>query len=155
MKWAVPPAIKVYEALGCLADQRIEIEGDSAKISSSSKGKYYTVTYDETSNAIMVNDNGSYWKGYLGYPGIAFLMKKGKLSFIPSFSEALEGIAWKDLNVKYKNDFTQTLQEVHNLLLLKGVDLSSFMSYIQKVLAEIEALSLSYLGKKQLPPEGY
>jgi len=60
-----PPLIKIYEALGAIADQRIElIQGlfVEAKVYSSSREKYYTVTYDAANKAIMLNDNGSYWK---------------------------------------------------------------------------------------------
>ena len=74
MRWKNPPKIKVYEALGCIADNRIEVNENEAKVYSSSREKYYTVKYDR--NSIMSNDNGSYWVGYLGYPSIALLMKK-------------------------------------------------------------------------------
>jgi hypothetical protein len=37
--WKLPPIIKVYEALGCIADGRIHVDGDSAKVYSSSGNK--------------------------------------------------------------------------------------------------------------------
>ena len=69
MKWLVPPRIKVFEALGCIADGRISVEDDFklknsslttlglnvAKVFSSSKGKFYTVTWSQENNAIMSN----------------------------------------------------------------------------------------------------
>jgi len=69
--WKQPPIIKVYEALGSIADGRITVEGNTAKIYSSSGNKFYEVTYDPDTSSIMCNDNGSYWAGYLGYPAIS------------------------------------------------------------------------------------
>ena len=70
MKWEHPPIIKIYEALGAVADNRVELSENTAKVFSSSGNKFYDVSYDRDSNSIMTNDNGSYWKGYLGYPAI-------------------------------------------------------------------------------------
>ncbi|MFZ1075166.1 MAG: hypothetical protein WAN50_02225 [Minisyncoccia bacterium] len=36
MKWKKPPVIKIYEALGAVADGRIEVDGNAAKVYSSS-----------------------------------------------------------------------------------------------------------------------
>src|SRR3989339_2007322 len=110
MKWKHPPIIKIYEALGAVADGRVEVGGNTAKVFSSSGNKFYDVSYDKEKNAIMANDNGSYWKGYLGYPAIAFLMKTGVLSFDEKTASLLENIAWKDINQKFKNDFDKTLE---------------------------------------------
>ena len=116
-----PPIIKIYEALGAIADQRIEISKDttslfgemwSAKVYSSSRGKFYTVTYDPNNNAIMMNDNGAYRKGYLGYPGIALLLLTKKLPLDQVFAEYLKDIPRKDINTKYNNDFDATQQEI-------------------------------------------
>jgi hypothetical protein len=74
MKWKTPPDTKIYEALGTVADGRVKVEGNTAKVFSSSGNKHYDVEYDPKASAIMANDNGSYWNGYLGYPAIAFLM---------------------------------------------------------------------------------
>ena len=46
MKWAIPPKIKIYEALGCMGDKRIEVSENTGKVFSSSRGKYYTVNFD-------------------------------------------------------------------------------------------------------------
>ncbi len=60
----------------------------------------------------MANDNGSFWKGYLGYPAIAYLMKIGVLSYDPKIGDQLKGIAWKDINQKLQNNFDATLEYV-------------------------------------------
>jgi len=153
MKWKHPPIIKIYEALGAVADGRVEVSGNTAKVYSSSKKKFYDVTYDPVGGSIMANDNGSYWKGYLGYPAIAFLMKVGLVSYDEQIGAMLKDIAWKDLNQKYKNDFDKTLEYI--LSTKSDEDRKSLMSLVNKADKEIKDLKLSLLGKKAIPPEGY
>lgn len=155
MEWEIPPRIKVYEAFGCLSDKRMDIDGNQAKIYSSSRGKYYTVTFDPESNAIMSNDNGSYWKNYLGYPAIAFLMQIGKLKRYPLYESALGDIPWKDINTEFKNDFSKTEQHIHNILSNKKIPLETFQKDVDDILKNIENLHLKFLGKKVQPPKGY
>jgi hypothetical protein len=123
--WSLPPIIKVYEALGCISDGRIHIEDNTAKVYSSSGNKFYTVTYDPNTSAIMCNDNGSYWGGYLGYPAVAFLLVIDAISYSPSRSELLKDIKWKDINQQFKNDFTKTERYCQDLVLERGGDLSA------------------------------
>ena len=153
MKWSQPPIIKIYEALGAIADNRIEISGNTAKVYSSSKNKFYNVTYDQESQSIMANDNGSYWKGYLGYPSIAFLFKIGMLEFQPDLADLLKNIQWKDVNQKFKNDFDKTLQYTESSL--SPEDKENLTSYTQNISKEISKLSLNLLGIKTVPPKGY
>ena len=108
MKWKRPPLNKVYEALGAVGDDRIKIDGNTAKVYSSSGNKFYDVTYDPDKNAIMANDNGSYWVGYLGYPSIALLLAKEIITYDHQLADYLKGFAWKDINQKFKNDFDKT-----------------------------------------------
>jgi len=153
MKWKHPPIIKIYEALGAIADGRVEVGGNTAKVFSSSGNKFYDVSYDKEKNAIMANDNGSYWKGYLGYPAIAFLMKTGVLSFDEKTASLLENIAWKDINQKFKNDFDKTLEFI--LSSKSDAKKESLKELADKIDEEIKVLDLNLLGKKVLPPEGY
>ena len=153
MKWKTPPIIKIYEALGAVADGRVEVTDNTAKVFSSSGNKFYIVTYASEQSAIMANDNGSYWKGYLGYPAIAFLLQSGKLEWRPEMSELLKDIAWKDLNTKFKNDFNKTLQYIlSNLNPIRKGELESYTIFLA---GQLEKMGLSLLGKKALPPEGY
>ncbi|MFH1472824.1 MAG: hypothetical protein ABIF06_00195 [bacterium] len=115
MKWKHPPIIKIYEALGAVADNRVEISGNIAKVYSSTGNKFYDVSYDSQANAIMSNDNGSYWKGYLGYPAIAYLFKIKTLEYKSEFGDLLKGIHWKDINKKFKNDFNKTFSRDETL----------------------------------------
>ncbi len=153
MKWHHPPIIKTYEALGAVADGRVEIDGNKARVLSSSRDKYYDVAYDLEKRAIMANDNGSYWKGYLGYPSIAFLLGAGVLAYYPKAGELLKGIAWKDINQRFKNDFDKTLEHIMSS---KTEAERSFLAGTVKVIdEEIKKLDIGLLGKKTMPPEGY
>ncbi|EKD80507.1 MAG: hypothetical protein ACD_40C00073G0007 [uncultured bacterium] len=153
--WKLPPLIKVYEALGCLADGRIEIENNSARVYSSSLGKYYTVTYDPEINAIMCNDNGSYWQGYLGYPAIAYLLSTGIIPYSPVLANLLKDIKWKDLNTQYKNDWVKTEQYCQNLVVVRGGNLPTLLAEITHIHRHIADHPLSLLGQKTKPPTGY
>lgn len=153
MKWKNPPIIKIYEALGAVVDGRIEVSGNTAKVYSSSRNKFYDVSYNPEQKAIMANDNGSYWKGYLGYPAIAFLMKIGILSFDKKVAELLKGVEWKDINQKFKNDFDKTLEFI--LSSKPDEEKEVLKNFVERVSEEIKNLNLSYLGKRTLPPEGY
>jgi len=155
MKWKNPPKIKIYEALGALADGRIREEDGESRCYSSSGNKYYIVEYDESRAAIMANDNGSYWRGYLGYPAIAHLMQIGKLDYNKKIAEALKSFAWKDINTKNKNDFDKTLEIAQDKIIKIGVGADELNLYIDGVSKQIFKLDLEYFGKKKKPPKGY
>ena len=164
MKWKIPPVIKIYEALGCIADGRLEVDGLQGRVYSSSRGKFYTIKYDPKANSIMVNDNGSYYIGYLGYPAIAYLMQIGELEFSKTYADALRGIHWKDLNMKYNRnrgagipsyDFDAVIQEVNLLLQQRGIDITEFNEFLNRVLSQLKSKKLNLLGRKIRPPKGY
>lgn len=86
MIWNLPPKFKFYEALGVLADNRLEIIDNmgenlfedsnsiiEAKSYSSSRNKFYVIKYDQSQNLIMTNDNLTWYKDLLGYPAISLL----------------------------------------------------------------------------------
>ncbi len=150
--WLNPPLIKVYEAFGAIADKRIEMSAYGAKVYSSKKRKYYTVTWDGT-NQIMCNDNSSYWQDYLGYPAIAFLCLKGVLPFSASAALALRGIRWKEINAKHKNDYRKTLMEVELNVREKGIDFSFVAGDVEATYSAIGLSAFKQLGDKQKPPE--
>ncbi len=153
--WSMPSRCKIFEALGTISDKRLEFEGGSAKCYSSSRRKFYTITYDPSKNAIMCNDNSSYYVGSLGYPAIAFLMMKGVLKYDPKHAELFKDIAWKDMNQKFKNDFSKTEEQVLNLASLRGGNRQELLEYANKTLEYIKALNLQMLGARIKPPEGY
>ena len=153
MKWKHPSTIKIYEALGTVADGRVEVDGDTAKVYSSSGHKYYEVSFDPEAMAIMSNDNSSYWQGNLGYPAVAYLLKIGVLEYRQELAEKLKGLHWKDLNQQFKNNFNKTLAHIEESL---GKEESGRLSqYVSELDQRITELNLNLLGKKVPPPEGY
>ena len=153
--WKIPPKIKIYEALGSLADGRIHIEGNIAKIYSSSGNKFYTVTYDPDTKAIMANDNGSYWQGYLGYPSIAYLLSVGIIPYSLEVSEWLKDIKWKDINTKLKNDWSETEQCVQRIVADRGGTIEKLNIEIDRIFRQITETKYALLGSKTRPPSGY
>ena len=153
--WKRPPIIKLYEALGALGDGRLEMHGDSAKVWSSSRDKAYDVLYDPTANAIMANDNGSYWQGYLGYPALSYLLARGVLAFDSRLSEYLSGFAWKEINTRFKNDWDQAERYVRSEMTGKypDLDLDWFDNQLARLMRELMALGLSKLGPRLKPPK--
>ena len=153
--WQQPPQIKIYEALGALGDGRLKKEEGEWRCYSSSGNKFYTVEYDEEKNIIYSNDNGSYWVGYLGYPAIAYLMKIGKIKYSQKFAKALQNIKWKDVNVKFKNDFGKTEKYCQKLLVKRGYNLTEFLQEVENIEKQIKNLKLKKPARKKKPPTGY
>lgn len=99
--WKMPPRIKIYEALGSIADGRVHAISDSEALVISSDGsRRYHVRM--VGDAISSDDNGSVYRGYLGYPAIAFLMLKGIVPFDERVANMLKGIPWRELNERFK-----------------------------------------------------
>ena len=136
-----------------MADGRIEVKGNTAKVYSSSGNKFYDVTYDAEAKAIMTNDNGSYWKGYLGYPAVTYLLKIGVLEYKEDLANLLKEIKWKDINQKFKNDFDKTLAHIEESL--DETQRETLSEYTRDIEKKILELDLDLFGPKQEPPEGY
>lgn len=165
----LPPKIKLYEALWCVSDWRVEIlsweqqvwlfsdysDDVLAKVSSSSWWKYYDVKYSKKLKLIMANDNWSYWQWYLWYPSIALLFFVRDIYYDETYWNHLKWIKRKDLNTKNKNNFDHTKNDIDKLLKERWVDLTIFDTYLDHLFAEIEKLNLWYYWDKQKPPTGY
>lgn len=140
--------IKLYEALGALGDGRIQVQGDRATVWSSSRKKYYDVRYDATTRAIMANDNGSYWQGYLGYPSICYMLAAGLVVYPRELEGELAGIQWKELNVANKNDWAKTESAVRAMIESRhpGHDFVRFDETMTALMDAVMALGLARLG---------
>ena len=141
--WLMPPRIKILEALGTIADKRIEVSGNRAKVTSSMHEKTYAVTFDGK-DSITCNDNGSFYKGYLGYPSIAFLMLKGILPYDEKIAKALVGIKWKELNEKFK-DYSKVEQIIKIKAAREKIKQNHIDDIIRKVLEKLKELELKKL----------
>lgn len=155
MKWKLPPKIKIYEALGSIGDKRISVSENTAYVYSSSRRKKYIVKYDPYKNAIMANDNASYWAGYLGYPSIAFLLVNGIIDYDMKYSEALKDIPWKEINVKFRSNYEKTAEYVKEIVNSRNISVSELETEIYKIYNQIKQLNLEKLGKRIRPPKGY
>ena len=154
--WLPPHISKVYEALSAITDGRIKFVGENeAQCTSTSRGKYYTISYDPKSNSIMSNDNTAYYTPNLSYPMIAFLMMKYVIRYDQSLLTPLQNIPWKDINQKFHNDYDLGLDYYFKDLFPKNLDSESFKQKIKSIYSLTCNLNLNYLGQKKLPPKAY
>ncbi len=151
-QWKMPPLVKVYEALGAIGDGRVRIENSRrATVVSSDESKTYEVETSADGHEIASNDNASYWQGYVGYPAIAVLLARGFYRPPANGTDALAGVAWKDLNRKFKNDWARTIAEVEQNLEQAGHDPDTVRSEADAVLSFLRALR-PVRGKRIRPP---
>ena len=152
-----PPHLsKVYEALTAIADNRYELVSETElKIYSSSRGKFYTVTYDPQTKQIMSNDNTAYYTHSISYPMLTLLMLRGDLPYNQELLTPLSNIIWKDIMTKHKNDYDAGIAEVLTLLSSRGADVSALKAKIALIYAQACQLTLFPLGKRLLPPKAY
>jgi hypothetical protein len=135
----LPPRIKVLEALSAIADGRVRREGDHYVIVSSDGSRSYTVYVDEGRGLVYSNDNGTVYRGYVGYPIMSVLMMLGKLSFDKELSDGLRGIPWRELNEKFKN-YNAVMEVIRGRV---GEDKwPLYERFIDKVLGELRRLNL-------------
>ncbi len=136
-----PPRIKVLEALGAIADGRVHINGNKAKVISSTGEREYEVYVDLERKIAKSTDNGTRFRGYVGYPIIAVLMLKGVLPYNAKLAQALKGIPWKRLNEKYKK-YSKVMELIFEELEKKGIEREEVEQFIDKVLEELSELGL-------------
>jgi len=105
------------------------------RVLSSDHSKTYQVETSADGHEISSNDNASYWQGYLGYPAIAVMLKRGLCPLPAEAITALSGIPWKELNRHFRNDYSRTIEEV-----MRRAEERGFDSKI--IAAEAEAVSL-------------
>ncbi len=146
----------IYEALSAIADNRFElIDECNAKCTSTSKGKFYSIQYDKSLNAIMSNDNMAYYRGEVSYPMVAMLLVIGAFEYDKTILEALKEIPWKDINQRNKNDYMRSVEEVLRDLETKGIDVEKIKTETQRIFVWVMGLKLKYLGDKVVPPNAY
>ena len=147
-QWKMPPLVKAYEALGAIGDGRVRIEDSRrAMVVSSDGSKTYEVETSADGREIASNDNGSYWQGYVGYPAIAVLLAREFYRPPANVTDALAGVAWKELNRKFKNNWARTIAEVEKA----GHDPDAVRSEAEAVLNFLRALR-PVRGKRIRPP---
>lgn len=140
----MPPRIKVLEALGSIADNRIhKIDDKHYEVISSDGTRKYRVYVDLETRRVYSDDNGTKLRGYVGYPIIAILMLNGKLPYNERLANALKGIPWKKLNETYKK-YAIVEIIVKEKARRKGVSSDEIDAFIRDVLAKLRSMQLYY-----------
>lgn len=147
----LPPRIKRYEALGSIADWRTKTEDWEYRVYSSSWNKYYGVEYNPTHNSIMTNDNATFYKWYLGYPALCYLLEEWILNYNPEQAKLVAWIYRKKLNTDMKYDFDAVIKHLQETI---EADRKSFDEYVDACEKELQLLQLTQLWKKKKPPTG-
>jgi hypothetical protein len=144
---SLPPRIKVLEALGSIADGRVKLVGDKEAVVISSMGdRQYTVYVDAEKREAFSDDNGTKFRGYVGYPIIAVLMLKGVLPYDERFAKALAGLPWKELNERFKK-YAVVENLVKEEARKKGVDRKELDAFVSSVLNRLAELQLRYVER--------
>lgn len=135
----LPPRIKVLEALAAISDGRVKEVGDHYVVKSSDGSREYVVYVNLNKGLVYSNDNGTIYRGYVGYPIISVLMLRGVLSFDKGLAEGLKGIPWRELNERYKS-YDMVLSVIRSKV---GEDAwPLYERFMGKVLAELRKLNL-------------
>jgi len=138
----MPPKIKVLEAAGAVADGRITfIDERNAVVVSSDGSRRYLVYVDLTRKEACSTDNGTVYRGYVGYPIIAVLMIKGALTYDSRIGNALKGIPWKALNERYKK-YAIVEDEVKKIVAERGIPPEELENFKNNVYKELKRFKL-------------
>jgi hypothetical protein len=136
--WKIPPLAKIYEAFGALGDGRVRLQDQwHADVLSSDRSKMYQVEISSDGRAISSNDNASYWQGYLGYPAIAVMLRRGLCPVRAEVINALTGISWNALNRRFHNDYHRTVEEVMRRAEELGFDRKVIAAEAETVLSKL------------------
>lgn len=148
--WKLPSKAKIYEALTAMSSNRItKINSTTAKVKSSDATKTYTVEWNEDITQITSNDNGSFWQGYMGYPIIALLMDQGRLDYDPRAAQALANINWKQINMKYNNNYDRAVAHV-----LESIDRPEIITAtVDNIYSQLQSIKLFRKPSRDLPPK--
>jgi len=143
----LPPRIKVLEALGAIADERIKLLSDKkARVVSSDGSREYSVHVDLEKGVAYSSDNGTRLRGYVGYPIIAFLMLRGILPYDPDIAKAMKGVPWRMLNERYKR-YSIVESIVKERAKKMGIDPSYVDGFVDRVMEELRRIRLRYVER--------
>ncbi|CCC82340.1 hypothetical protein [Thermoproteus tenax] len=141
----LPPRIKILEALSAIADGRIKaLDDKEAEVISSDGQRTYRVYLDLARGLAYSDDNGTKYRGYIGYPIVAFMMLKGALPVDNELKDALRGIPWRRLNEQYKK-YDVVIEVVKRELSRKGIDPSRVDRYIHEVVEKLRTIKLELI----------
>jgi len=67
-----------------------------------------------------------------------YLLKTGVLRFDTDLANGLKGIAWKDVNTKFKNDFTETEKYAREYFSSSQGDLTRLDKYLKELESQVK-----------------
>lgn len=138
----LPPRVKILEALGAVADGRVKPINERRAVVISSEGDREYLVVVEGGRAYS-NDNGTKFRGYIGYPIIAFLMVLGRIPYDERVADALKRIRWRELNERYKR-YSVVEAVVKRIARDRGVGEDVIDELIDRVNKELEKFRLEY-----------
>lgn len=149
----LPPISKVYEALSAVADGRVSLEETEAYVTSSDYSKIYTVRFDKT--IYSSNDRATSWQHYAGYPIIAVLISKNVLEIDKKYLIYFKDVNWKELNKKYKNNYSKAIEEYLKSVEKQGGNIEKIKYLVQDTLSNLGKLDIIIKNNSQklLKPE--
>jgi hypothetical protein len=125
-----------------VADGSIKPKSDKeATVISSDEQREYSVFLDLERGIATSTDNGTKFRGYIGYPIIAFLMLKGALPYDEEMASKLEGIKWRYLNEKYKS-YRIVEKIVIEEFVKRGGDREKLEALVKQVMEKLEKMEL-------------
>lgn len=151
----LPPKIKVLEASGSLADGRVKIISKSdyevrAIVESSLGDRTYKVIIRFGQSRVLQvysDDNGTRFRGYIGYPILSVLMLIGLLPRNSYVEESMKGIPWRILNEKFKS-YERVLEEVIKIASSqKSMNAGLILEdYMKQVIDEVSKYRVYYIN---------
>ena len=119
------------------------------RVASSEGDRHYLVYVDPARRLAYSDDNGTRFRGYIGYPIIAVLMLQGRVPFDERIARALEGIPWRRLNEHYRR-YILVENHVKRVAAERGVQPSEVDGLVSRVLGALRRLGLRYTPQ---PPQ--
>lgn len=137
----------MLEAAGSIGDDRVKVLSESeARVSSSTGEREYRVVVvgeGEGKYRAFSDDNGTIYRGYVGYPIIAFLMARGALPVNDAVARAMAGVPWKELNERYKS-----YSVVESLVVQRaekmGVPREVVYGYVNEVMRKLSSMRILF-----------
>ncbi|BAA80690.1 hypothetical protein APE_1689 [Aeropyrum pernix K1] len=146
-----PPAIKVLEAAAALGDRRVRIlAGGSAgvwvaRVSSSGRPREYLVVVEPRGAGQVYaysDDNGTRFRGYVGYPILSLMMAAGLLPRDEEIERLLSGVNWTLLNERMRS-YAKVLEHLRKTR-IPGEKWGRVERFMAEVLARLRGIKVYY-----------
>lgn len=141
----IPPKAKIYEAFSALADERVMIEDQTAKVKSSNLKKEYSIKWND--HQISSDDNATFWQGYPGYPVIAVWLKTKMISYDEDIVKHFGKINWNELNKKNNRDYDKGVNEILNKLAEENINTEYIEEQVDSIYEKIKEMPYEIVRK--------